>query len=62
MIAADRQHRHLQFSLRDELLIVNGVLREGTELSAKGIVDGTRTRIEPGIVVARPLIDSRRVG
>jgi hypothetical protein len=29
MIAANRQHRHLQFALGDELLIVDSVLREG---------------------------------
>jgi hypothetical protein len=29
VIAANRQHRHLQFALGDELLIVDSVLREG---------------------------------
>jgi hypothetical protein len=42
VIAADRQHRHLQFALREELLIVDSVLRECGELPAQGVVDRGR--------------------
>ena len=54
--------RHLQFALGDELLIVDSVLREGGVLSAEGVVDGVWTRIKRGIVVARLLVDPRRIG
>jgi hypothetical protein len=62
MIAADCQHRHLQFALRDKLLIVDSVLRESRILSAEGIVDRVGTRIKRGIVLAGLLVDARRVG
>ncbi|MGC2824735.1 MAG: hypothetical protein WA322_10935 [Pseudolabrys sp.] len=62
MIAANSQHRHLQFALGDELLIVDSVLRERGILSAEGVVDGVWTRIKRGIVVARLLVDPRRIG
>lgn len=62
MIAANRQHRQLQFALGDELLIVDSVLRERGILSAEGVVDGVWTRIKRGIVVARLLVDPRRIG
>jgi hypothetical protein len=51
----------LSLPLRDELLIVDGVLREGSVLSAERVVDGVWPCVEPGIVVARLLVDARRI-
>ena len=39
-----------------------GVLRERGELSAESVMDGARKRIERRIVLARLLVDARRVG
>jgi hypothetical protein len=58
MIGADRQHWNLQLTFGQEFLIVDGVLREGGELSAECMVDGARVGIQRGIVVACLLIDA----
>ncbi|UPT93291.1 hypothetical protein J4G48_0028390 [Bradyrhizobium barranii subsp. apii] len=52
MIATGSQDRHRQFSsLCEQRFVVLAVLNEGSKLSAKGIVDGTRTSIERRIVI-----------
>jgi hypothetical protein len=47
---------------KHELLIVDSVLREGSKLSAEGVVDRVRKRVKRGVVVACLLVDARWVG
>ena len=57
MVAADRQHWHGQFALRDKGFVVDGVLRKGREL-IKRRMHGAGPRIKPGVVLARRLVDA----
>ena len=58
MIAADRQHRHLQFpDLREHRLVVEGIVGEGRELAAERVVDGPRPCVQTGVVLPGLLVD-----
>ena len=62
MIAADREHRNGQLAfLGKELLVIDGVVSEGCELAAEGIVNGMRAGVEGGVVIARLFVDPGRV-
>src|ERR1044071_5272397 len=60
LLSADREHGHGELALGQERLIVDAVLAEGRKLG-KGVVDGLRARIQPGVPGARRLIDMLRV-
>src|SRR5258708_35125624 len=61
MIAADCQHWNLQLALGEQLLIVDGILRKGCDLSTECVVDGAWSSIERGIMIARLFIDAGRI-
>jgi len=45
MISADRKYRNSQLALRDQLLIVDRVLRKGRKLSAECIVNSAGSSV-----------------
>ena len=59
-LAADRQHRHGELALRQELLVVRSILAERCELRER-IVDRVRARIERRVMLARRLVDVLRI-
>src|SRR5436305_12016319 len=61
-LRADRHYRHRQLtSCREQLLVVDRVLRKGAKL-LECVVHGPRPRIKGGVVMARRIVDRLRVG
>ena len=58
MIAADSEHRDRKLALfRKQLLVIDGILRKGRELSAKCVMNRAGPGIERRIMIAGLLVD-----
>src|SRR4029453_4398807 len=62
MVAADREDGHAKLPhFRKQRFVLFGTSREGGKLTAEGVVNSARPRVQRGVMASRVLIDPRRL-